>query len=68
MAQQNLSLGKFHLVGIPPAARGVPEIEVTFDIDAGRLLNVSAKDLLTGREQKITITAASDSSRIPPEN
>jgi curved DNA-binding protein CbpA len=66
MAQQNLSLGKFHLVGIPPAARGVPEIEVTFDIDEGGLLNVSAKDLLTGREQKITITAASDSSRIPP--
>jgi molecular chaperone DnaK len=68
MAQQNLSLGKFNLVGIPPAPRGVPEIEVTFDIDEGGLLNVSAKDLLTGREQKITITAASDSSRIPPEN
>jgi molecular chaperone DnaK len=59
LAAQNRTLGKFHLVGIPPAPRGVPQIEVTFDIDANGIVNVSAKDLGTGREQKITITASS---------
>ncbi|MHA1831993.1 MAG: molecular chaperone DnaK [Candidatus Helarchaeota archaeon] len=58
MAKDNITLGKFHLVGIPPAPRGVPRIEVTFDIDANGILNVSAKDLGTGKEQKITITAS----------
>ncbi len=56
MAKDNKSLGKFILSGIPPAPRGVPQIEVTFDIDANGILNVSAKDKATGREQKITIT------------
>jgi molecular chaperone DnaK len=59
MARDNRTLGKFHLVGIPPAPRGVPQIEVTFDIDANGILNVSAKDTGTGREQKITITSSS---------
>jgi len=59
MAADNISLGKFTLVGIPPAPRGVPQIEVTFDIDANGILNVSAKDLATGKEQKMTITASS---------
>src|SRR5574341_2618788 len=59
MARDNRTLGKFHLVGIPPAPRGIPQIEVTFDIDANGILNVSARDVATGREQKITITAAS---------
>ena len=59
MSSDNKSIGKFHLDGIPPAARGVPQIEVTFDIDANGILNVSAKDLGTGKEQKITITASS---------
>src|SRR5208282_2734087 len=59
MARDNRTLGKFHLVGIPPAPRGIPQIEVTFDIDANGILNVSAKDLGTGQEQKITITASS---------
>ena len=59
MAQYNRTLGKFHLVGIPPAPRGVPQIEVTFDIDANGIVNVSAKDQGTGKEQKITITASS---------
>src|SRR5579871_405985 len=59
MARDNRTLGKFHLVGIPPAPRGVPQIEVTFDIDANGILNVSAKDLGTGKEQKITITSSS---------
>jgi molecular chaperone DnaK len=59
MARDNRTLGKFHLVGIPPAPRGVPQIEVTFDIDANGIVNVSAKDLGTGKEQKITITASS---------
>ena len=59
MAQGNRTLGKFHLVGIPSAPRGVPQIEVTFDIDANGIVNVSAKDLGTGKEQKITITASS---------
>ncbi|MFX0092572.1 MAG: molecular chaperone DnaK [Candidatus Hodarchaeota archaeon] len=56
MAANNITLGKFQLVGIPPAPRGVPQIEVTFDIDANGIVNVSAKDLGTGNEQKITIT------------
>ena len=59
MARDNKAIGVFHLVGIPPAPRGVPQVEVTFDIDANGILNVSAKDLGTGKEQKITITASS---------
>ncbi|MBP7619740.1 MAG: molecular chaperone DnaK [Gemmatimonadales bacterium] len=59
MATDNKTIGKFHLDGIPPAARGVPQIEVTFDIDANGILHVNAKDLGTGKEQKITITASS---------
>ncbi len=59
MASDNKDIGRFHLDGIPPAQRGVPQIEVTFDIDANGILNVSAKDLGTGKEQKITITATS---------
>ncbi len=59
MAAGNRALGKFHLVGIPPAPRGVPQIEVTFDIDANGIVNVSAKDLGTGKEQAITITSSS---------
>jgi molecular chaperone DnaK len=59
MAGDNRTLGKFHLVGIPPAPRGMPQIEVTFDIDANGIVNVQARDLGTGREQKITITASS---------
>jgi molecular chaperone DnaK len=59
MARDNKSLGKFHLVGIPAAPRGLPQIEVTFDIDANGILNVNAKDLGTGKEQKITITGSS---------
>ncbi len=58
MAKDNTSLGQFNLVGIPPAPRGIPQIEVTFDIDASGILNVSAKDLGTGKEQKMTITAS----------
>jgi len=63
MASDNKTLGKFHLVGIPPAPRGVPQVEVTFDIDANGIVNVSAKDVGTGREQKITITASSGLSK-----
>jgi len=63
MAGDNRTLGKFHLVGIPPAPRGVPQIEVTFDIDANGIVNVSARDIGTGREQKITITASSGLSK-----
>jgi molecular chaperone DnaK len=59
MARDNRTLGKFHLVGIPPAPRGIPQVEVTFDIDANGILNVSAKDRATGKEQAITITASS---------
>ena len=59
MATQNRTLGRFDLTGIPPAPRGVPQIEVTFDIDANGIVNVSAKDLATGKEQKITITSSS---------
>ncbi len=58
MARDNKTLGKFHLVGIPPAPRGMPQIQVTFDIDANGIVNVSAKDLGTGQEQKITITGS----------
>ena len=63
MARDNRTLGKFHLVGIPSAPRGVPQIEVTFDIDANGIVNVSAKDLATSKEQKITITASSGISK-----
>jgi molecular chaperone DnaK len=63
MARDNRTLGRFHLVGIPPAPRGVPQIEVTFDIDANGIVNVSAKDLGTGKEQKITITSSSGLSK-----
>jgi len=58
MARDNVTLGRFHLAGIPPAPRGVPQIEVSFDIDANGIINVHAKDLGTGNEQKITITAS----------
>ena len=57
MAADNVTLGRFHLIGIPPAPRGMPQIEVTFDIDANGIIDVKAKDLGTGKEQKITITA-----------
>ena len=63
MAGDNRTLGKFHLIGIPPAPRGMPQVEVTFDIDANGIVNVSARDLGTGREQKITITASSGLSK-----
>jgi len=63
MAKDNRTLGKFHLVGIPPAPRGVPQVEVTFDIDANGIVNVSAKDLGTNKEQKITITSSSGLSK-----
>jgi molecular chaperone DnaK len=59
MARDNRTLGRFHLIGIPAAPRGMPQVEVTFDIDANGIVNVSAKDLGTGKEQKITITASS---------
>jgi molecular chaperone DnaK len=60
MAQYNKSLGKFHLVGIPPAPRGVPKVEVTFDIDANGIVNVTARDTATNKEQKITITGSTN--------
>jgi molecular chaperone DnaK len=63
VASGNRSLGKFHLIGIPPAPRGVPQVEVTFDIDANGILNVSAKDTATNKEQKITITASTGLSK-----
>jgi len=63
LARDNKTIGKFHLTDIPPAPRGVPQIEVTFDIDANGILHVSAKDLGTGKEQKITITASSGLSK-----
>ena len=63
LARDNRTLGKFHLVGLPPAPRGVPQIEVTFDIDANGIVNVSAMDLGTQKEQKITITASSGLSK-----
>jgi molecular chaperone DnaK len=62
-SRDNKTIGKFHLTDIPPAPRGMPQIEVTFDIDANGILNVSAKDLGTGKEQKITITASSGLSK-----
>ena len=63
MATQDRTLGKFQLTGIPPAPRGVPQIQVTFDIDANGILNVNAKDLATGKDQKITITSSSGLSK-----
>ncbi|MDL2288918.1 molecular chaperone DnaK, partial [Oscillospiraceae bacterium OttesenSCG-928-F05] len=63
MAQYNKTLGRFHLDGIAPAPRGVPQIEVSFDIDANGIVNVSAKDLGTGKEQQITITASTNMSK-----
>jgi molecular chaperone DnaK len=68
MATQNRTLGKFDLYGIPPAARGIPQIEVTFDIDADGILHVSAKDMGTGKEQKIRITASSGLSKDEVDN
>ena len=63
MAADNRTLGKFHLIGIPPAPRGMPQVEVAFDIDANGIVNVSARDMGTGREQKITITSSSGLSK-----
>src|SRR5687767_12446625 len=62
-ARDNRTLGRFHLIGLPPAPRGVPQIEVTFDIDANGIVNVAAKDVATGKEQKITISASSGLSK-----
>jgi len=63
MASDNMSLGRFRLDGIPPAPRGIPQVEVTFDIDANGILNVTAKDKATGKEQKVTITASTNMSK-----
>jgi molecular chaperone DnaK len=68
LSRDNKTIGKFHLTDIPPAPRGVPQIEVTFDIDANGILHVSAKDLGTGKEQKITITASSGLDKSEIEN
>jgi molecular chaperone DnaK len=68
MAADNMTLGQFNLEGIPPAPRGVPQIEVTFDIDANGILNVSARDQASGKEQKITITATTNLSQSEVEN
>ena len=63
LARDNRTLGRFHLVGLPPAPRGVPQIEVAFDIDANGIVNVTAKDMATGKEQKITISGSSGLSK-----
>jgi molecular chaperone DnaK len=63
MARDNRTLGRFHLEGLPPAPRGIPQVEVTFDIDANGILNVAAKDKATGKEQKVTITQSSGLSK-----
>jgi molecular chaperone DnaK len=63
LARDNRTLGRFQLVGIPPAPRGMPQIEVTFDIDANGILTTSAKDTTTGKQQQITITASSGLSK-----
>lgn len=63
MATDNMSLGRFRLDGIPPAARGIPQVEVTFDLDANGILNVTAKDKASGKEQKVTITASTNMSK-----
>ena len=60
MAADNMSLGRFRLEGIPPAPRGIPQVEVTFDIDANGIINVTARDKATGKEQKVTITASTN--------
>ncbi len=67
MARDNKTLGMFRLDGIPPAPRGLPKIEVTFDIDSNGIVNVSAKDMATGREQHITITASTNLSKADVE-
>jgi molecular chaperone DnaK len=63
MAADNMSLGRFRLEGIPSAPRGIPQVEVTFDIDANGILNVAARDKATGKEQKVTITASTNLSK-----
>jgi len=63
LARDNRTLGRFHLIGLPPAPRGVPQVEVTFDIDANGIASVQAKDMATGKEQKITISGASGLSK-----
>lgn len=68
MAADNMSLGRFRLEGIPPAPRGVPQVEVTFDIDANGIINVNAKDKATGKEQNVTITATTNLSKDEVEN
>ncbi len=68
MAGDNMSLGRFRLEGLPPAPRGIPQVEVTFDIDANGILNVTARDKATGKEQKVTITASTNLSKTEIEN
>ena len=68
MAADNMTLGRFRLEGIPPAPRGVPQVEVTFDIDANGIINVNARDKATGKEQKVTITASTNLSKNDIEN
>jgi molecular chaperone DnaK len=63
LARDNRTLGRFHLTGLPPAPRGVPQIEVSFDIDANGIVNVAARDMATGKEQKITVSGASGLSK-----
>jgi molecular chaperone DnaK len=63
LARDNRTLGRFHLVGLPPAPRGVPQVEVSFDIDANGIVSVAAKDLASGKEQKITISGSSGLSK-----